>query len=1207
MSNGVASKTAPLPKLPLASGGSRGLPPLLSLWPAIAAAGLAVQAALSLALQETTRLTAYNNILHFFVLLIATCFAAGNALRSNQAIRLFWIFLASGLGLWAVNPLSWVYYVLIVKQESPDIVLFSPVLFLHTVLIVAAVAVRPHLRTASDRPYRTTLNLLLLLLFWVFLYLFLMLPYQGTHPRDSAFRFVGLYLAENISLAALLGFVAFRARSPWKSIYLHLLGATFLYAIASFAVNLVFVGQGVSPGWMDMPYTAACCWITWVVLKGAKLGPELAQSVELEIGDERYASIPAAVAVICIPLIGIVELFRAEEPYERRVARLLVVMIFFVGIAAAVSIHHYVVKRHLASDVGFAQYLLRLAMQSGKAVVWEVDLRTGQSSWTGGLSALFGIPADSASGTSEEFQRYVHPEDRDRFADVLEGARRSGDPFATEFRIVRQNGAVGSVSANGRYYYSPSGAPVRMVGMIVDITDRKAAEEAVRKSEEKFSKAFRESPLAMCLTSLRDHRYIEVNETFELLSGWKREEIIGRTPFDLDIWVNPEQRGEFARRLLAEGSIRNLDTEFRTKNGEIRKGMGSGELIEFEGEPCALSVIADITEMRRAEEARLLSERRFIEFFATLPEYCYLTSPAGRILDANPAACNALGYTKDEIRGKPLADIYAPESQSKMGVLLEEWKKTGEIHNQEMVIVTKQGQRRTVLLNAGAIRDATGNLLHSASVQVDITDRKKILEKLQESESRLEGIVASAMDAIIAIDEQQRIIVFNTSAEKMFHCPAGLAIGKSITDFIPLGFPAAQGAEVHSSGQADATGGGKGTLGALWGLRASGEEFPIEASISQTTTDGKRFFTGIIRDITERFRAESAVRESEERFRLVANAAPVLIWMSGTDRLCDYFNQPWLEFTGRILEQELGNGWAEGVHPDDLQRCLETYARAFDRREPFEMEYRLRRHDGAYRWIRDYGVPRFSAGGSFAGYIGSCHDVTDHKRAAEALSTVSRRLIEAHEEERTWVARELHDDINQRVAMLAVNLERLKKELSRSKAETRHLVQQTFEQVSQLGSEIQSLSHRLHSSKLEYLGLAAAAEAFCREFCERQKLKIEFRCEGVPKFLPPEVSLCLFRVLQEAVQNAAKHSQSDRFQVLLTGARAEIVLTVRDSGVGFDLKAALQGRGLGLTSMKERLKLVDGELTIDAQFRKGTVIRASVPLRTTAASMQAAS
>jgi PAS domain S-box-containing protein len=142
----------------------------------------------------------------------------------------------------------------------------------------------------------------------------------------------------------------------------------------------------------------------------------------------------------------------------------------------------------------------------------------------------------------------------------------------------------------------------------------------------------------------------------------------------------------------------------------------------------------------------------------------------------------------------------------------------------------------------------------------------------------------------------------------------------------------------------------------------------------------------------EAARRTEALRERERRFRTMANGAPVLIWMAGPDKLCNWFNEPWLAFTGRRMEQEMGNGWAEGVHPDDLQRCLDVYVGHFDRREPFLMEYRLRRHDGAYRWLVDTGKPLFDPDGTFTGYIGSCIDIDDAKRAAELLREREERL-----------------------------------------------------------------------------------------------------------------------------------------------------------------------------------------------------------------------
>ena len=241
-------------------------------------------------------------------------------------------------------------------------------------------------------------------------------------------------------------------------------------------------------------------------------------------------------------------------------------------------------------------------------------------------------------------------------------------------------------------------------------------------------------------------------------------------------------------------------------------------------------------------------------------------------------------------------------------------------------------------------------------------------------------------------------------------------------------------------------------------------------------------------------------------------------------------------------------------------------------------------------------MPRYNTDGSFAGYIGSCIDVTERKLAEEALSALNRILIETQEQERTRIARELHDDISQRVALLTVNLGALKRDLPDVAKAARQGIEQTEQQLTELGSDIQALSHQMHSSKLEYLGLAVAAKGFCKEFSERQKVEVHFHSDELPKGLPPDISLCLFRVLQEALQNAMKHSGSACFDVSLVKGLNAIQLNVRDLGRGFDVDQAMNGRGVGLVSMKERLKLVDGQLFIDTTMQQGTTIRASVPL-----------
>jgi signal transduction histidine kinase len=206
-------------------------------------------------------------------------------------------------------------------------------------------------------------------------------------------------------------------------------------------------------------------------------------------------------------------------------------------------------------------------------------------------------------------------------------------------------------------------------------------------------------------------------------------------------------------------------------------------------------------------------------------------------------------------------------------------------------------------------------------------------------------------------------------------------------------------------------------------------------------------------------------------------------------------------------------------------------------------------------------------------------------------------VIEAQDQERRWLARELHDDISQRISLLAFNLKCLQQSLPSSPAALRKKLEEEYREVSELASDIAALSHRLHSSTLQRMGLVPAAVVFCREFSRRQNVHIDFSSEGTLGKIPDAISLSLFRVLQEALQNAAKHSGASRVEVSLAGASNEIVLTVRDEGRGFDLNDAVAPMGLGLTSMKERLKLVDGHLFIESKLQRGTTIRASVTLR----------
>ena len=345
-----------------------------------------------------------------------------------------------------------------------------------------------------------------------------------------------------------------------------------------------------------------------------------------------------------------------------------------------------------------------------------------------------------------------------------------------------------------------------------------------------------------------------------------------------------------------------------------------------------------------------------------------------------------------------------------------------------------------------------------------------------------------------------------------------------------------------------------------------------------------------------RRRIESGLQESQQRFQTMADAAPVMIWMSGTDKLRTFFNRQWLDYTGRSLDEELGNGWAKNVHPEDVEQCLSTYVSSFAARQSFSMEFRLRRPNGAFGWVFDTGVPRYTPAGEFTGFIGSCMDITERRSAEESLIDLSGRLISAQEDERARIARELHDDFSQRLALLAMQLGQVSESIPSSNKAADKKLHTMWEGISELSADMHRLSHQLHSSKLHHVGLMAAARSLCDEIGQQHHIQIEFVERDVPEEIPQDVELCFFRIVQEALNNIVKHSGAKQAHVQFVGTTSHIRLRIVDSGVGFDPHAKSGRGGLGLASMRERLRLLGGSLALHSRHMEGTEILVEVPL-----------
>ncbi|MBI4781023.1 MAG: PAS domain S-box protein [Oscillatoriophycideae cyanobacterium NC_groundwater_1537_Pr4_S-0.65um_50_18] len=369
----------------------------------------------------------------------------------------------------------------------------------------------------------------------------------------------------------------------------------------------------------------------------------------------------------------------------------------------------------------------------------------------------------------------------------------------------------------------------------------------------------------------------------------------------------------------------------------------------------------------------------------------------GLILEANNAFLKIVGYTQQDLRSSRLrwSDMTPPEYLPITEQSLQELRSTGVCPPFEKEYIRKDGSRVPILIGSvmkeetaiGFVLDLSERKQIEAA-KMEAAQREQALHaEIQTARDRLENVLTCINDPFVVLDQDWCYLYINDRFAELAGQPKANLLGRCIWDL----FPDTVGSQLYTEAYrafADQTQRHHEYFYAPWQRWFENHIYPSAQGVAILATD----ITERKRIEDDRRRAEAELRESEARFRNMADTAPVLIWMSGVDKLCNYFNQPWLDFTGRTVEQEMGNGWSEGLHPDDRQRCLDTYFAAFDTRQPFQLEYRFRRFDGIYRWIVDVAVPRFTSEGDFLGYIGSCIDIEDRKQAEGALRESEERF-----------------------------------------------------------------------------------------------------------------------------------------------------------------------------------------------------------------------
>jgi PAS domain S-box-containing protein len=834
--------------------------------------------------------------------------------------------------------------------------------------------------------------------------------------------------------------------------------------------------------------------------------------------------------------------------------------------------------------------------RQGKIV--EANLRAG---------TLLGIDRERLVGQS--LAPVIAAEDQARFHQHWQEVLKTGQQQTCEVRLRIEAGVA-------RWFYFESLAvhdeaeyATLWRTAFLDISDRKLAEDEVRRSEVFVSSVLEHLPVMVFVKEAKDLRFVRLNKAGEDLLGYLGGELMGKNDYDFF----PQDEADFFtakdREVLASGRLLDIPQEpIQTRFGEVRHlHTKKIPIVGKDGRPqYLLGISEDITDHKRVEDALRLAKFSMDR----AADAIYWVDPQAKILDVNEAASRMLGYSKDELCAMTVHDLNPDFQADRWPGFWAETQRRGTMAL-ETAHRAKNGRLIPIEVSVNFLF-YEGKEYHCAFVR-DITERRQAEGELRESEARLRAILDHSPGMVFLKDAEGHYLEVNRQFERAFHMTREQVVGQ--TDeaiFVP------EQAALFRANDLKVFQAGVPLEFEEVAMHDDGPHTSIVSKFPLYGGDGKPYaLCGITTDITWRKIAEKSLQASNTFTRAVLNSLSAHICVLDKKGVILKTNDAWKEFARRYVDDAYTHGDVGDKYLDRCQRTTggdaSTSQAIFKGIEAvlmgdepgFSAEYQTLSPE-VPRWFLIRATPLKES----QGVVISHTDISERVRMArlleqhifslrekrEELESLTKKLIDAQEEENKRIARDLHDDFNQRLAALAVELESVERIPIAWPEPVAQQLAMIRCQVVELSDDLHDLAYRLHPSLLDHVGLEIAARDHVAEFTKKTGLPVRFTARDVPGALSPEIATNLFRMIQESLQNVAKHAQATEVTVRLSGSSKGIGLSVCDNGKGFDLENKDKRiKGLGLVSMQERARSLGGFLSIHSSEKTGTKVCAFIP------------